>query len=628
MYSNAPSVDLYYLGQSFDSSDYVDYEKIENKDKIPSIQNGGLTLSVSSVKNWSARSVVISPESNGYSGSNHSAYIDPTAEFGYKYFFLNTPTARNKENIQDNNPLSFFEYEQINIENKNPASKDYEYKYIIKSSPDAEVTYDDWSIFKDNSLKLNVTLERETSELANFVVITPYFGDGLNVIQDVLVKKVEVVNEKNEVINVLPREIYISSSFIPSSLDRIKNTFYKEAKIYFEETKIKKINIYFEQANSYPTKVKHAFFAPDSRAMQGSPYQNQTRFSPEEPSVPAESKYPEIPWAKVVYNVNDLIPSINQPNLYKAEVFNSKTVDVRLEREIPVRRGFTIKVRGIDGRFYRITERFFQNFNNARLDRFSSITAENYLEYISNANVTSSGGYLSPYLTSYDSTSVTETPDTNVAQIEAILSSIIEWFNTTTSQGTKEEKFQKFNLDPSFNAVKEETNSADTKTDYKTYKVQLNRGFEILNAQRRAIGIRDISVGLEQYVDSCEMISRRYDVPSEIEYMTISSELEFSGNTAATFSDYVKYYISLDDGAKWIPISSIESPFGNLPEVIAFNRNIDQNFNIPGVSYFNQPDIPASVKSFLVKIEINKPIGENITPIIYSYKVGVKVRQV
>jgi hypothetical protein len=36
--------------------------------------------------------------------------------------------------------------------------------------------------------------------------------------------------------------------------------------------------------------------------------------------------------------------------------------------------------------------------------------------------------------------------------------------------------------------------------------------------------------------------------------------------------------------------------------------------------------VPENPKSLIVKIDLEKPSGENISPILYSYKVGVKVR--
>ena len=629
MYSSGPSNDLYYLGDSFDSADYVDFSRTENKDKIPVIENGKLFLGVTNLNKWVPRSIILQQESNGTLGSNHTVYSSAGYELNYKYHFIDNPTSRNINHIQDNNPITFFEYEQINVLNKSTQSKSFEYKYKVDSGPNIPTSYKDWSSFESNSLNLVITLESETAAKANYVNIVPYFGTTDSNSKDVIVHKIEVINELDQVENILPKPIFISSTFIPSSIDSIKNSYYKEAKITFLERKVKKINIHFQQLDHSEVKIKHVYFRPDPVLATNTPYANQLRFSPEEPTVVPSMGYPLIPWSNIVYNVSELIPQINQPNLFKSEVYNTKTIDVSLSRNTPSRTGFCVKVKGLDGSFYRITTRFFDNFNNGseRLVGYSAINDTNYREFISSANVNSNGGYLDPYISSINSSNLLSTPDSGTTNLLSDINEMVSWFNTSNLDGTSAQKYEKFKLDPTFAAVREETDSFDTKTETKRYRVQLIREFEILNAQRKSISLRDIDVGYETYLDTAEVISRRYDVPSEIEYITISAESDFSGQSQASSSEHIKYYVSVDDGKNWIPIASIEDPFSNIPEVIAFNLNIDRNFRIPGVSYYNQPDVPSTIKSFLVKIELTRPKGTNITPVVYSYKVGTKVKQ-
>lgn len=629
MYSTSPASDLLYFGNSFDSSDYIDFSKMDNKDQIPLITNGEMSLPVLTKKSWVPRSVIIDEGSNGYLGNNHAAYASPDAEAGYEYFFVKNPTSRSKENIRDNNPLTFFEYEQINIpaKNKTQGSNDYEYQYIVKSLPDTPVVYDDWSSFKGSSLMLNIVLERETAESANYILITPYFGSGSYISKDIIVNKIEVTNELNQVENIISQPIYISSGLIPNSLDRVKNFYYKEAKVSFAERKVKKIKIYFEQKDATEVKIKHVYYKPTTL---NNPYSHQARFNPQDPKILPGLPYSSIGWQKdkIIYDKNQLIPSIDKPNFFKAEVQNTQKVDVKLYRNIPIRTGFCVKVKGTDGLFRRITTRFFDNFSSGSLNQstYNDINDDNYTEFVSAAKVVSNGEYLDPYLSSYSTQDLNGTPTAGALSNSQELDQIVNWFNTTTAQGTKEQKYAKFNLDVNFPAVKEDTDS-ETKEEMKPANTDLIRQYEILDGQRRSIGLRDITVGYETYSDKATVITKQYDTTSDIEYMTISSESGFSGATVASISDYLKYYISLDDGAKWIQISSIENEFASVPEVIAFNQNIDENFRMPGVSYLSQPDVPASIKKFILKIEMTKPTGTNISPIVYSYKVGVKVKQ-
>lgn len=620
MYSGAPAADLYYIGNSFDNSDYVDFSKIESQDLMPSIDNGQLTLSTVSTVNWSPRSAYIEEGSNGFYGNNHAAYLANDTDSLYRYYFKDSPTSRNPQNILDNNPLTYFEYEQVHINNKPTSAKDFEFKYIQTSSTGTNQSYVDWSTFSSDSLKMNLVLEKDSAQIANYLKIIPFFGNADNLSRDILVNKIEVTNDKNEVENILSQPIYISSSFIPSSLDKVKNFFYKEAKISFSERLVKKFKIYFEQYDSVDINIKHLYYKPNPNLAKDTPYANQTRFDPDHPAPIADQRYPEIPWVVAPYKVDELIPSTSQPNYLKAEVANTNSIEMTLNREIPNRTGYCIELRGKeDGKTYRITGRFLENFTEGKLVGFSKIN-DNYLDYVSSGLVKSNGSYLDPYLSNSNS----QQPNTS---IDSILDSIVTWFNTTTSDGTKEQKYEKFKLDSNFLAIKKETNSNDTKTEKLVRKIELIRNYEILPGKRKSIGLRDINIGLENYVDAGQVVSKQYDLSSEIEYITLSAESDFSGPTTSSAADCVDYFISVDGGSKWIQLSSIESPFGNVPEVLAFNQNIENNFKLPGVSYLSSPSIPESIKSFLVKINIKKPFGQNITPIIYSYKIGVKVKK-
>jgi hypothetical protein len=104
----------------------------------------------------------------------------------------------------------------------------------------------------------------------------------------------------------------------------------------------------------------------------------------------------------------------------------------------------------------------------------------------------------------------------------------------------------------------------------------------------------------------------------------ISSEVDPQSITSGN----IKYYVSVDDGNNWIAISPIENPFSGIPEVLSFNENLFGSLKIPGVSYFNYPQVPKEVRKIRVKIDISKPSNSNHSPIIYSYKLSTKVEQI
>jgi len=172
-----------------------------------------------------------------------------------------------------------------------------------------------------------------------------------------------------------------------------------------------------------------------------------------------------------------------------------------------------------------------------------------------------------------------------------------------------------------------ETIKADLGPKYMTSSVLLQRNFEIYPAKRFAIGLRSIDVNYSVYAQKAQLISKPFVFGYNVKNLTVSSDTIFSlqgGNSNIT---YIKYYISIDDGKKWIKISPIEDPFNGIPEILSFNENVESFGQVKGVSYFNSPDIPSDTKSIRIKIDIEKPRYENTTPVIYSYQIAGRVEQ-
>lgn len=635
MYSNSPANDLFYVGSSFDSSDYVDFSKIQNSELIPVIQNGQMTLPTKLSKSWTTQRVTIDQaNSNGYSGNNHSVYQVDDVDSNYRYFFKDSPTSRNTTHAIDNNPITFFEYEQINVVQRPENYKQFEFEYAVPGGTDAPTYYSDWSRFStDGKLKLTLLLENDSMEKANFIKVTPYFGSNNYISKDVIVSKIEVTNNRNEIENILPNPIYISSGFIPSSLDAAKSFYYREADIKFAERQVKSIKIYFEQENYTDTKIKHVYFKPINKASESNPininpYYNQNRFDPEQPLLSSEFGYPSIPWQEKIYNKSQIVPLFNQPNLFKAEVSNTINMAVNLKRNIPVKSGWSIRATGTNGQTYYLTNLFRERF-----DYESTATPAYGLTGYSGIDSGTASGYFTTSAPSgnngVNDAWISNTLDpSSINDAVTIKNAIVQWFNTTSQGATSAEKYAKFGLNPTIGVVAIETDTVQTKVQTKSYTVPLERQYDILDAQRKSISIRDISIGYEEYTDTAEIVSRSFDFNSTIEYVTISSESSMSGSSSSSVNyDFINYYISLDNST-WIQISPIESPSSTVGEVLAFNQNVDDTFKIPGIEYFSAPSIPENPKSMLVKIVLNKPPSENITPIVYSYKVGVKVKQV
>ena len=103
MYSSSPANDLFYVGSSFDNTDYIEYSKIESTDVLPTIDNGQMTLSKVTTSAWVPQRVFIEEaSSNGVAGNNHSVYASAEDNPPYRYFFQDSPTSRSINNVIDN----------------------------------------------------------------------------------------------------------------------------------------------------------------------------------------------------------------------------------------------------------------------------------------------------------------------------------------------------------------------------------------------------------------------------------------------------------------------------------------------------------------------------------------------
>lgn len=187
-YSEAPSEDLYYFGDSFENMDFIDVEKTP-KNLIASIRNGNASLPVIDTNAWSVRSISIDEkESNGFIGNNHMVYAKENIDSNYRYMFQDNNSVGLLQNVTDSNPLTYFEYEGIYIDpilkNKNGA-KDFEFTYSSKISTDGktDTVYKNWSekILKE-PLKLTLKLRTDSSRKTNSISIVPYFGQSRSTI--------------------------------------------------------------------------------------------------------------------------------------------------------------------------------------------------------------------------------------------------------------------------------------------------------------------------------------------------------------------------------------------------------------------------------------------------------------
>ena len=330
MYSRSPADDIFYVGDSFDNDDLIDYSKIQ-AGLNPLIKNGVMTLPVSATQKWNANAVKVL-SSRGFIGNSHQVTkaIDSEESSEYKYIYQNSSTLNNLTSLKDSNPLTYFEYEALNVDKSRPTpqpsipAREHEFKYIkseFNSSDTSESDLIDWSTYNTaDPLVLDLELASSNSSVANSIDITPYFGSMKYVeVPTVLVHGKDAVSQE-----ALDAPIYIGSSLVPLNLQMAKSYFYSKATIRFTERQVFKIQISFKQPEYSNIEIQHVYWKPTS-SNRDNPFVNLERFNPD-----ALNK--DI-YEKVEYNKYSLLPTVSNPTEYSKLGQAFKSVDVSIKKK-------------------------------------------------------------------------------------------------------------------------------------------------------------------------------------------------------------------------------------------------------------------------------------------------------
>lgn len=340
MYNQSPSNDLVYYGDSFENSDKIDITKI-SVGRNPLIFNGMMTLPLFAKSNLKISKTSIEP-SNGFMGNNHkvirSTNSDNTST--YKYVFEGSPGMSTASNVSDSNPLTYFEYEAINVDKTTSNSYEFmsenEFCYITNSQVNtglANNQFINWSN-KDISspLLLKVSFQSLTSEYVNNINIIPYFGSS----QLIKVNQINIYNKNGMLENVLDIPIYIGSSFAPFDINIANNYFYNKANVKFSERQVSKVEIIFEQESFSDIQIQHVYWSPTDISANG-PLRAMPRFNPD--------KLSSNLYQKIEYDKNALVPKISSPNQYKASNTAPKPIKVTLEPKPIILTGYAVSFR-------------------------------------------------------------------------------------------------------------------------------------------------------------------------------------------------------------------------------------------------------------------------------------------
>lgn len=153
---------------------------------------------------------------------------------------------------------------------------------------------------------------------------------------------------------------------------------------------------------------------------------------------------------------------------------------------------------------------------------------------------------------------------------------------------------------------------------------ELEQRFEIIDGQRWAIGIRDIEVNQIEYKETGSFVSGRLRVDGVVDRVVLEDADYEVPDSFDSATDWVRFYVSPDDGETWMQISEIEDVSQDIPEQIAFNDPLPASLQEAGVKNYNT-DQPVQFLRF--KVEMQRPSDKIAsTPVLKSYRLKVKRR--
>lgn len=148
---------------------------------------------------------------------------------------------------------------------------------------------------------------------------------------------------------------------------------------------------------------------------------------------------------------------------------------------------------------------------------------------------------------------------------------------------------------------------------------------------RWVIGIREVSVQSNKYASSGTLVTsnRILTKPARDISLSVSEFIpeEFYKNNIKTKNEWIKYYISVDNGSSWHRISPVEhSPVGFEGEVfpnkiISVAPDLTEEGMSVGKTYLSSE---GEIRFIKLMVEFNRPEEfEDMTPILYDYEIRV-----
>lgn len=152
---------------------------------------------------------------------------------------------------------------------------------------------------------------------------------------------------------------------------------------------------------------------------------------------------------------------------------------------------------------------------------------------------------------------------------------------------------------------------------------------------RFAIGIRDINLYSYKFAASSEIASKPYMSPAPIAKLALQVEEQipkiFYSDGTGTENDWIKYYVSLDNGTSWIRISPThhkttmsEDGKNAVPEILNINSDIPAAERTNPLAYVDTGEPVYSVRFKAVLLRpTNIADAESYTPVLSQYSLQI-----
>jgi hypothetical protein len=688
LYSGSTSNNITYLGDLLNNMDLVDANK-STTISLCDISDGIATLPKKEIKKWRSSISVYNKNfnnlnlqknndtlgvSNGLAGCSYIYSSQSLGSLVKPFLFEkdSTVTKSDPARMIDESPVSFFEYEALYVDKANKPA--YEFQY----SSGAEVV--DWSSFDSTKpLKLTVELKSSSSngDYINYISLIPFFGydaTDLNAqIKNVQVTSIKLYNTNTtnaplEVINEGP--VLIGADISGANISNYKNYFYNKGIFRFPETLANRVYITFEQPVFQTVSIKHAYWTPYSSVNDQTSdkrWHDQARFNPEAAGVLPQGAT-SIRWNKAA-----VVPALETPNQIKSNTNQSVKIDLTYLTTSTISTP-AIKLTKGSQSVYFYDKQTVGGIEFYTFKRSASVNvSQSVLETIKNTMVANASTVPCVFLEDnqllqdikidVQNVSITAGPPqvitikclekhgfsagahtlinglVSTASFNGVytVATIVDDYtftvlnnNTDTLPVLALQDATKLICYPCYTKVTSspinlviETVSR-TQNNNNTESIWLKRNYEYIPAKRASLGIRDIFLGKEIYLQAAEIISKPFYVNKDVDLLSLEvGEYVPQSNESSTSIDY---YISVDDGLKWIQVSPMKKNFVGIPEILSFNQNLNNTNMLPQIAYYNSPEIPSPIKSIRFRAIMKKTKTGNSTPILGSYKIGIRFK--